>query len=65
MKKDKTLSLAELVSRVMSHPDCPVEFYDAMADALDNMQSGPAEKDTPAWIQFKLDRYRELEEKGE
>ncbi len=63
MRKDKMVPLAELIS-VMNHPDCPGELYNALSDAILDLDSGQGEKVTAAWIQFKLDRYKEAEEKG-
>jgi len=64
MTTDKSLSLSELISGVLCHPDCPGELYDAIGECLASLESGPGATDTPAWIQFRLDRYRELEERG-
>jgi hypothetical protein len=62
MKKNKTL--AELVSGVMNHPECPDDLYNAMADALVSLKSWSGPRDSSAWVEFALDRYKEAEEKG-
>ena len=62
MKKDKTLS--KLIAAVMNDPRCPEELYNAMADALANIQSGRGPKDTPGLIEFVLSRRNEIEARG-
>jgi hypothetical protein len=64
MKKDKRMSLAELINGVMNHPDCPGELYDAMAHCLASLQSWSGSEDTKAWVEFSFDRYQEAEERG-
>ena len=48
-KEVKYLSLVELISQVMNHPDCPGELYGAMSDSLASLLSSSGSKDTIAW----------------
>lgn len=59
--ENNNLSLAELITGVMNHSDCPEELYNVMADALSSMASGPGATDTPAWVQLALDRQKEFD----
>ena len=48
MRKDKTVPLAELVSQVMNHLDCPDKLYNALSEAILDLDSGQSENVTAA-----------------
>ncbi len=51
-------TLAELLSAVLKHPDCPVPLYNTMVDEISDMQNdNPPDGDTPEYIGAILNLY--------